>query len=117
MKMELYLEMETKSELNMREHWAQRNRRFKAQKEQVCWEFLRSKHGPPDLPVTVLFVRCAPRSLDKGDNLNSAFKAIRDQVAKQLGVDDADPRVSWDYDQEKAKTPAIKIKITPREDA
>jgi len=36
---------------------------------------------------------------EKGDNLRGALKAVRDQVATWLGVDDADPRVTWEYGQ------------------
>ena len=45
-----------------------------------------------------VLVRCSPRKLDD-DNLASAFKAIRDEVAKQLGVDDGGDRVEWVYRQ------------------
>ena len=38
-----------------------------------------------------------------GTNLAGGFKAVRDQVASWLGVDDADPRVTWVYAQDRAK--------------
>jgi len=51
--------------------------------------------------VVVHLVRAAPRRLDS-DNLARAFKAVRDQVAAQLGLaSDADPRVAWLYEQER----------------
>jgi hypothetical protein len=37
-----------------------------------------------------------------GDNLSASFKAVRDAVAEQLGVDDASDRLYWVYKQEPA---------------
>lgn len=51
----------------------------------------------------VRLVRIAPRPLDT-DNLEAAFKALRDGMAQTFGVDDRDPRVRYVVDQ--AKGPA-----------
>jgi hypothetical protein len=40
-------------------------------------------------------------TLDAHDNLPSAFKHIVDELAAWMGVDDADQRVQWRYEQEK----------------
>lgn len=48
----------------------------------------------------VQIVRYGRRSLDL-DNLASAYKACRDLIAGQLGIDDNDPRIEWRYDQVK----------------
>jgi len=53
----------------------------------------------------------APRALD-GDNLQSAFKAPRDEVARWLGVDDADPRVVWRVAQERTKRGVYGVRVT-----
>jgi len=50
----------------------------------------------------VSLIRCAAGSLDE-DNLISAFKAIRDQVAQWLGLNDADERIVFQYAQRPAK--------------
>ena len=52
----------------------------------------------PDVPVVVTLTRIAPRALD-GDNLQGAFKAMRDEVAKWIGVPDNHPSVTWEYGQ------------------
>lgn len=50
----------------------------------------------------VTLTRTGPRRLDD-DNVQGALKAIRDEVAKQLGLDDGDPRITWVYRQAKGK--------------
>ncbi len=53
----------------------------------------------PEFPrYFVLIVRVGPATLD-GDNLISACKAARDEIAAWLGLDDADPHIFWSYDQ------------------
>lgn len=53
----------------------------------------------PDWPAYhVTIVRVGPMTLD-GDNLVSACKAARDEIAAWLELDDADPRISWSYSQ------------------
>lgn len=59
-----------------------------------------SSREPPALPVVVTLVRCSPRLLDD-DNAVGAMKAVRDEVAAWLGVDDRDPRVRFVVEQEK----------------
>jgi hypothetical protein len=87
---------------NMREHHMARYRRTKAQRTAVAWrlKLLRDVLTPP--PNVVTLIRVAPRKLDS-DNLVSAFKAVRDQVAEFLGVDDGDSRVTWMYGQLKGE--------------
>jgi hypothetical protein len=65
----------------------------------------------------VVLTRITPsaRGLDD-DNLGSSFKAIRDEVAAWLGIDDRDPRVRWRCEQEKGapKVWAVRIEIRER---
>jgi fatty acid-binding protein DegV len=55
----------------------------------------------PALPCTVTMTRVAPSEGLDDDNLRSALKAVRDQIAAWLGVDDRDPLVRWAYDQKR----------------
>jgi hypothetical protein len=57
----------------------------------------------PALPCVVLLTRVAPSAGLDDDNLSGSLKAIRDQVAHWLRVDDRDPRVSWTYAQRRGK--------------
>lgn len=60
----------------------------------LCGNFTR-----PALPCTVLLTRVAPGNGLDDDNLSGSLKAIRDQVAHWLRVDDRDPLVKWTYAQ------------------
>lgn len=99
------------SMLNLRLHHMSKHRKVKAQLEAVAWVV------PLGLPVpcTVILTRIAPRELD-GDNLQGAFKAVRDSVAQRLGVDDKDGPVTWLYSQERGKPReyGVRISITGR---
>jgi hypothetical protein len=58
----------------------------------------------------VRIVRIAPRALDD-DNLAACLKAIRDGVAKAIGVNDRDPRVRYVADQWRGKPRESLIQI------
>lgn len=95
---------------NKREHWsvkAERTRRHRG------WGFLFMNPAglAPALPCAVMLTRIAPRQLDD-DNLRSAFKALRDGIADRLGVKDNDPRVRWDYAQERGKPREYAARVT-----
>lgn len=97
---------------NKREHWATRARRTKAHR-------LAAIAVPVHpLPCVVTLIRVAPRPLDD-DNLASGFKALRDGIAARFGVDDADPRIRFKYEQVrgKAKEYAARVRVEPMEAA
>lgn len=105
----------TSTNSKLRVHW----RMLRSQtKNERAWvgAFLR-KHTPPPLPVFVRMTRCSAGELDS-DNLQGALKAVRDEVARWLGVDDASKDVDWVYDQEKTKKKVcgVRIFIEPRAD-
>lgn len=53
----------------------------------------------PHPPVHVALTRIGPRLLDD-DNVQAALKSIRDEIAKQLGVDDGDRlKITFSYEQ------------------
>lgn len=80
-------------------HWAMKAKRVKEQRTVV--RLALGAHVAGRAPCRVLLTRIGPRRLDD-DNLRGACKAVRDAVATALGIDDADPRVSWAYDQRRA---------------
>lgn len=92
----------------LRNHWRV-NRKTSKEERQATALMLRSKQPagpvygvivPADLAVVVTLTRLSERLLDD-DNCAGALKAIRDEVAAWLGMDDGDPRVTWRYDQKK----------------
>lgn len=102
----------TVSELNQREHWALKNRRKLNQQEAVAVAMLNALRGRKvQLPCSVTLTRIGPRKLDDGDNLSSAFKGIRDQISRQLGVDDGGDQVTFHYAQMPIGTREYSVKV------
>lgn len=100
---------------NIQEHWTNRHKRNKRIFSLISrkWVFEKAKVS---LPCTITLIRLAPREYDY-DNLVFAFKGVRDTIASLIipgqapGRADADPRITWVYKQEKAKTKGIRIQI------
>jgi len=90
---------------NLREHWSKRYKRTRSHRQAAVV----IPRGVHKLPCTVTIIRVGKRKMD-GDNLQSACKALRDGIADRLGVDDADDRVQWQYDQKRGNYAAI-VKI------
>lgn len=107
----------TVSGANAREHWRTKAARVKREREAVAWflrvheSSLRWARDPGELVVTLR--RIAPRKLDT-DNLASALKAVRDEVAAYLGVTDAPgSSVTWRCEQERGapRQYAVRVRI------
>lgn len=104
----------TVSVANTREHWARKARRANAERVAVSLmlrPLLRDKPAGTWLPCTVTLTRIAPRELDD-DNAVRACKAVRDQVACEICVDDRDPRVRWRYAQRRGRVREYAVEIT-----
>lgn len=99
------LPIKTGRGLNDRVHWAARMKTVKQQRNLAC--LLVPAHP---LPCVVTLTRCSAGTLDD-DNLRGALKAVRDGVADRLRVDDADPRVRWQYAQEKCKRGEFGVRV------
>lgn len=93
-------------------HWATKAARVKKEHGIVGLAVGRGRHLLQEAGLKeVRFIRYAPRMLDS-DNLASAFKAIRDAVAKMAGVSDAPSGgINWTYAQEKSKDYAVRIEF------
>ena len=100
------LPMRLPSLANARMHWRQLAATKKAQRSYAAlalrttgraffahWKVLR---GNEAMRMRVVLTRSGPRALDS-DNLQGAFKAVRDQVAEFLGLDDGSDRFDWVY--------------------
>ena len=97
---------------NLREHWAKRAKRAKAQRASAHYAFAdQYRMGLPDWhKARVTLCRYSPRPLDS-DNLVSCAKNFRDGVADRLGIKDNDPRVTWLYEAKKHKDKGLFIEI------
>lgn len=120
----------TVSESNRSEHWSIAQKRHKKQQLSIRLSFWQNM-TLLKLPCVVILTRLAPRTLDD-DNLVAALKWIRDELSeimlpdippqymcchgriiKQKGRCDSDPRIRWQYSQQKNKSYAVRIQITP----
>ena len=101
--MRVGLPIKTVSLLNQREHFRATAQRKAMHRRTTTLALMATKAPAPELPATVTLTRISWGTLDKHDNLPSAFKHIVDGVAAWIGIDDADPRVTWKYAQQKCK--------------
>jgi len=101
------------SEANQRECWQVKNKRRAQQVNAVRlavdrYAFALRARGFNRWSVQL--TRMGPRKLD-GDNLQRAFKAVRDAVAASVGLDDGDARYAWTYEQQTGQAYGIRIRL------
>lgn len=58
------------------------------------------KKGVGQSGVRVTLIAVVRRQIDEHDNLRHGFKPLVDLIARELGLDDADPRIRWQYGQQ-----------------
>lgn len=110
--------LRTVSALNKREHWGARAARVRRERRATGLAALAvgfnktvGKRLVEQGPLVVCLQRVARRSMDD-DNLRGALKAVRDALAQILGIDDADPRVSWAYSQRQGNKQEYAVEVT-----
>jgi hypothetical protein len=91
--------IKTVSEANQREHWRKKHDRKKSQQLDFTI-FWRKAKPAVELPARFVFTRYSCRLLDS-DNLAGAFKHVRDQLAKEIGIDDGSDKLTFVYQQER----------------
>lgn len=123
------LPLRTISEANCSEHWSKKAKRHKQQQFFVRSLFNQNSE-PIQLPCVVTLTRLSRGVLDSDDNLPMCFKWVKDELSECLipekrghyitkkgkikaikGRADSDPRITWQYAQEKNKIAGIRIKI------
>ena len=115
---DLTLPLKTVSEMNVRTHWAVRAKRMKEHRfcaKSAVAGVAKTALPPfmewPDmLPLVVVLTRYSAGRLDD-DNLRSALKGVRDGVAEAIGINDADARVSYHYQQERCQRNSYAVGI------
>lgn len=101
---------------NTREHWGARAARFAAE-HQVIANALATVVRPEGPRWHVVITR-EGRALMDTDGLAISAKAIRDAIARWLGVDDGPMApVTWSYEQHTAKGYGVMVTITGGRDA
>jgi hypothetical protein len=91
--------IKTISEANSRGHWSVRHKRNVRQQRDftLLW---RSSKTKVELPATVIFTRYSVQTMDS-DGLVSAFKHVRDALAREIGIDDGSSLLRFEYRQER----------------
>lgn len=100
---------------NLRLSWQARAGLAKRQRKAVQ-RVMAGKPIPP-LPLVVIMTRVGPGRLDD-DNLDSACKHVRDQIAAEVGEDDGSPLFTW-VCQQRSDGPgvyAVEVEIMTRGD-
>lgn len=101
---------------NEREHWAAKAARVTAE-HQVIANALATV-ARPEGPRFVVTITREGRALMDTDGLAISAKAIRDAIARWLGVDDGPMApVTWSYEQHTAKGYGVMVTITGGRDA
>lgn len=110
--LELTLPIKVVSEANMREHHMAKANRAARQREDVGLVIKPHAYRLRGMfPLLVTLTRVGAGTLDD-DNLQGAFKAVRDSVTKAVGLkSDADPSISFRYAQKKCKPGKFGIEI------
>ena len=100
--------------LNAREHFRARARRVKAERQTTAW--LLAPLAKPDVPCVVLLTRIGPSNGLDDDNLAGALKAVRDEIARWLGVDDRRSEiVKYRYAQRRGKAWGVSVEFQTME--
>lgn len=113
--------IKTVSELNKHEHWRAAYQRHEMQKHIIKLQY-RSGGVKIYPPAHIVLTRMSPRKLDS-DAIGGALKWVRDGLADciipglQPGrADDESRGLTWQTEQETAKTQGVKIQIYKEDD-
>jgi hypothetical protein len=104
------------SEMNARDHWGARKRRFDSQRQSVRLVLgaeIKRRRLRFELPLVITLTRYGVKRLDMG-NLECSFKAVQDEIAALIGFDDGEEAIEWRYRQElsgRRDTYAVEIEI------
>lgn len=116
--MRLHIPIRLQSLANMtHKHWRLLSSITKAHKEATHYCILRHLRDTgtalPPPPLLVTITRIGKRKLDD-DNLQTAAKYVRDQIAAEVGLDDGSDQYTWRYEQRIGKEYGVDVEITPR---
>jgi hypothetical protein len=96
--------------MNVREHYRARIKRVAAERAATRTALCVPRDALGDSTACILLTRHGRRVDD--DNLQGALKAVRDEVAAWLGIDDGDERVQYCYAQQACKRGGEHVSIT-----
>lgn len=109
----LYPACRVVTETNTHGKWQAKAARVKVQRQAVYLAWRKSPLCGPEswghlAKVVVTLTHVGPKMDD--DNLASSFKAVRDEIATNVGTDDGDAFYEWRYAQ-RSGSPGVEIRI------
>ena len=109
----IHIPIKLASVANLREHWAKKHKRAKSQRQAAAlFTRMNRREWMPSLISLTRHYSARGKEMDS-DNLQRACKSVRDGVADGLGILDNDPRVRWEYGQERADRTEVIVRLTP----
>ena len=100
------------SAANMVEQWYVRAKRVKEQRSMIKL-VLQSHNFKPTLPAKIRLCRIAPKELDRDDNIQTAFKHIKDGIGDWFGLkNDNDTRLQFEYEQQSGEARYYGVRVT-----
>lgn len=101
------------SEANRRCHWSKALLRKKEQRSGLVLALGRRSYfeWPGSAMVTLTRLHPANHLPMDGDNLQRAFKGVRDFIAVWMGRDDGDPDIAWKYAQTIGEVVGVSVRI------
>lgn len=98
-----FIPVQTRSEMNLREHWAAKAKRAKAHQEiaALCVTsclLTRVRRAIRDRHHDMMLIREGGRPMDP-DNLAASMKHIQDGITRAIGIDDGSKRLNISYAQ------------------
>jgi hypothetical protein len=110
----LEIPLKTISVGNSREHKFVKMGRVQKERRTVALFFPWQLRGAMKYPLAVCRVkltRFGRGTLDEDDNLPASMKAVRDEISKQLGIDDGEKRIKFAYDQVRRQQHGVGVEI------
>lgn len=83
-------------------HWRKRRKLVNAEKETTTM-IVKPRLEKGRIPCSVVLTRKHWAKPMDSDAVPPSLKAIRDAIAKCIGIDDGDARIQWSYQQAKCK--------------
>ena len=107
---EAELPLKLVSGMNVREHWGARKRRAEEHRGVTKLRLQAAVKPYATMCAVITITRIAPRPLDS-DNLAASAKHVRDGIADAYGLDDRNPRLAWNYAQERGRPKYYGVRI------